>query len=105
MDDTTKKHGEDVVKDLKGLSVEEKSELWISYVRNGINSLLDVYLPVAESSDINIHYTPHEIEKPKSDVGSETVIDEKKADAVLVSVVFNFKDPIDISGPVIGTNK
>lgn len=96
MDDKSKTQGEDVVKDLEGLSVEEKAELWVNYVRNGINSLLDIYLPVAESGDINIHYTPHKVKKTET----ETFVDETKADSVLVSVMFKFKTPIDLKEPV-----
>lgn len=83
----------DIVKDLKGVSDEEKAEMWIKYVRNGVNSLLDIYLPVAKSGNIGIRYTPHEIER----LETGPVYDETKADAVLVSIVFKFDKPIDLA--------
>lgn len=83
----------DIVKDLKGVSDEEKAEMWIKYVRNGVNSLLDIYLPAAKSGNIGIRYTPHEIER----LETGPVYDETKADAVLVSIVFKFDKPIDLA--------
>lgn len=83
----------DTVKDLKGVSDEEKAEMWIKYVRNGVNSLLDIYLPAAKSGNIGIRYTPHEIER----LETGPVYDETKADAVLVSIVFKFDKPIDLT--------
>ena len=83
----------DVVEDLNGMTTEEKAEVWVNYVRNGVNSLLDVYLPVSESGNIGIRYTPHEVEK--SEAGS--VYDETKADSVLISIMFKFESPIDLN--------
>ena len=93
MDDETKSNNEEVVKDLRGMSNEEKAKTWESYVRNGVNSLLDIYLPVAKSGNIGIRYTPHEVER----LETGPVYNETKADAVLVSLVFEFEKPIDLT--------
>ena len=97
MGDEIKENNDDRIKDLNGMSDEEKAEAWVNYVRNGVNSLLDIYLPVAESGNIGIRYTPHEVEK----LESGPVYDETKADAVLISVVFKFNKPIDLTKSII----
>ena len=84
---------DDIVKDLSGMSNEEKAEAWVKYVRNGVNSLLDIYLPVAESGNIGIRYTPHEIER----LETGPVYDNTKADNVLVSIMLKFDKPIDLT--------
>ena len=84
---------EDVIKNLTGMSNEEKAEMWVNYVRNGVNSLLDIYLPAAKDGNIGIRYTPHEVER----LETGPVYDETKADAVLVSLVFKFDKPIDLT--------
>ena len=86
---------EETKQDISNMSDEEKAEAWVKYVRNGVNSLLDVYLPVSESGNIGIRYTPHEVEK----LESGPVYDDTKADSVLVSIVFKFEQPIDLTKP------
>lgn len=84
---------DEIVKDLSGMSSEQKELAWETYVRNGVNSLLNIYLPAAKSGNIGIRYTPHEVER----LETGPVYDETKADAVLVSVVFKFDEPIDLT--------
>ena len=84
---------DDMVKDVSGLSDEEKATAWINYVRNGVNSLLDIYLPASKSGNIGIRYTPREVER----LESGPVYDETKADSVLISIVFEFDKPIDLT--------
>lgn len=86
---------DDVVKDLTGMSGEEKAKLWEEYVRNGVNSLLDVYLPLAKNGNINVEYKSHIVEK----LESGPVYDKTKAGSVLISVVFEFDKPIDLTKP------
>jgi hypothetical protein len=93
MAEETKK--DEMVKDLSGLTNEQKELAWETYVRNGVNSLLDVYLPVSKDGNIGIRYTPHEVEK----LESGPVYDETKADSVLISIVFKFDEPLDLTKP------
>jgi hypothetical protein len=93
MAEETKVDNEEMVKDLSGMSDEQKALAWETYVRNGVNSLLDVYLPVSKDGNMGIRYTPHEVEK----LESGPVYDNTKADSVLISIVFKFDKPIDLT--------
>ena len=93
MAEETKANNEETVKDLSGMSDEQKVLAWETYVRNGVNSLLDVYLPVSKDGNVGIRYTPHEVEK----LESGPVYDNTKADSVLISIVFKFEEPIDLT--------
>ena len=84
-----------MAKDLKDIPEEEREIAWSNYVRNGLNDILDVYLPVAESANMGVRYTPHEIER----LETGPVLDKTKADAVLLSIVFKFKEPVDLTKP------
>lgn len=86
---------EETKQDISDMSDEEKAKAWMNYVRNGVNSLLDVYLPVSKDGNIGIRYTPHEVEK----LESGPVYDDTKADSVLISIVFKFDEPIDLTKP------
>lgn len=70
---------DEVVKDLSGMSDEDKAAAWMDSVRTGVNSLLDAYLPISKIGYVGIHYTP----------------DKTKADAVVISVKFEFDKTID----------
>lgn len=96
MVDEAKVVEEEIIEDLRELSVEEREEAWVNYVRSGVNSLLDIYLPVAENSDINIHYTPHLVEE----LETGPVVDKDKADAVLISLRLKFGTPINLTKPI-----
>lgn len=69
----------EVVKDLSGMSSEDKAAAWMDSVRTGVNSLLDAYLPISKIGYVGVHYTP----------------DKTKADAVVISVKFEFDKTID----------
>ena len=85
MDDKTKTNKDELVKDLSGLSDEERAEAWISSVRTGVNSLLDTYLPISKIGYVGVQYTP----------------DEKNADSVVISVIFKFDKTIDTTEPAV----
>lgn len=89
------KTNEGMVKDLKDIPEEEKDAAWVNYVRKGLNDLLDIYLPVAESANMGVRYTPHVIER----LETGPVLDKTKADAVLLSVIVKFKEPVDLTQP------
>ncbi len=88
---------EDVVQDVTELSDTEKAEAWAIWVRSEVNSALDIYLEKAKSGHINIRYYPHVTEVLES--GAQT--DDTKADGVLLSIVFEFEEPIDLQKPRI----
>ena len=69
----------EAVKDLSGMSSEDKAAAWVDSVRTGVNSLLDAYLPISKIGYVGVHYTP----------------DKTKADAVVISVKFEFDKTID----------
>lgn len=69
----------EVVKDLSGMSSEDKAAAWMDSVRTGVNSLLDAYLPISKIGYVGVQYTP----------------DKTKADAVVISVKFEFDKTID----------
>lgn len=88
---------DEVVEEMADLTPEEKAEAWAKWVRSEVNSALDIYLPKALSGHINVRYYPHVTEM--LDTGPE--LDETRADGVLLSVVFEFEEPIDLTKPRI----
>lgn len=88
---------EEIVQELDGLTNEERAEEWAKWVRAEVNSALDIYLPKALTGHINIRYYPHVVEEQETG----PVIDEQLADGVLLSVVFDFEEPIDLTKPRI----
>lgn len=92
MTDETK--GE-VVQDVAELSPEEKAEAWAEWVRSEVNSALNIYLDKAMSGNINVKYYPHLVEM----LESGPVLDDTKADGVLLSIVLEFEEPIDLQKP------
>ena len=86
---------EEVVQDLSDMSDEEKAQAWANWVRSEVNAALDIYLPMALSGNINVKYYPHVIEVLESGPS----LNENKADGVLLSIVFDFETPIDLTKP------
>lgn len=85
------------VVDITEMTSEEKAEEWAKWVRAEVNSALDVYLPKALSGNISVRYYPHVIEMQESG----PVTNDKKADGVLLSIVFEFEEPIDLTKPMV----
>lgn len=77
--------------ELKELTKEETAKAWEKYVRTEINNILDAYLPLAGRGDIGIRYGSPILGKMED--GSE-LIDFEKADAVAVTLILRFEDPI-----------
>ena len=80
-------------KDVTELTNEEKAKAWENWVRSEVNSVLDIYLEKAIRGNINVRYYPHIIEV----LESGPVTDQNKADSVLLSIVFDFEEPIDLT--------
>jgi hypothetical protein len=83
----------DVVEDVSKLTPKERAEAWAKWVRSEVNSALDIYLEKALSGQINVRYYPHVIEMQESG----PVTDDTKADGVLLSIVFQFEEPISLN--------
>lgn len=78
------------------LTEEEKAEMaakWETYVRNELNSLLDIYLPNAIAGNIGIKYA-HPITARYED--GTTVADEKMAVGVNIHINFRFANEVEI---------
>lgn len=75
------------------LTLEEKAAAWEKWVRDGVNSLVDVYLPVSDSCDFNVSYSYKVVEE----LESGPVLDETKANAVLIRVMFKFTEPVSLN--------
>lgn len=86
-----------VVEDLTALTEDEKAAAWSKWVRNEVNSLLDIYLPLSVEGDVNIQYH-HRIE---ANYESGPVYHDTEVDAAKVTIVFKFENPVDISKPRI----
>lgn len=92
----------DTVKiDVSNMSKEEKARVWTNGVRNEVNSLLDIYLPVSDEGDINIQY--HYAVKEVFENGPE--YHDSLADAVMVTMVFKFGELFDVSNQDKGENQ
>ena len=86
---------DNVVQDVSEMTPEERAEAWANWVRSEVNSALDIYLDKAVSGHINVRYYPHVIEIQESG----PLTDKNKADGVLLSIVFEFEEPIDLTKP------
>lgn len=87
---------EDVV-DMTEMTSEEKAEAWANWVRAEVNSALDIYLSKALSGHINVRYYPKIVEM----LESGPVTDDTKASGVLLSIVFEFEEPLDLQKPMV----
>ena len=83
---------DDVVEDIKDLTPEEQAVAWEKWVREEVNTALDLYLPLASSGHINVKYNPLILEE----LESGPVYDKDKITAVLLSLIFEFTEPIKI---------
>lgn len=84
-----------IVEDVSELTSEEKAEAWAKWIRNEVNSALDIYLPVSKEGFVRIQYSPHIQEV----LESGPVYHPTKMSAVQISLIFEFDEPIDISKP------
>ena len=86
---------DNIVQDVSDMTTEDRAAAWADWVRSEVNSALDIYLDKAVSGHINVRYYPHVIEIQEAG----PLTDDKKADGVLLSIVFEFEEPIDLTKP------
>jgi hypothetical protein len=86
---------DNVVKDVSELTKEEKAELWERYVRSEVGALLDMFLPRSIGGNVGVRYAPHVIERTEAG----DLLNKDKADAVVISLVFEFEEPLDLTKP------
>lgn len=80
----------------RNLTEEEKTELakkWEEYVRNELNSVLDIFLPDAMAGNVGIKYAHPVVESYEN---GDKKIDETKAVGVSIHINFKFKGQVDI---------
>lgn len=75
---------EEVVQEINEMTDEEKAIAWSNWVRSEVNAALDIYLPVAVSSNINVEYYPK---------------DSSNKDGVVLRIDLKFENSIDITKP------
>jgi len=76
-----------------GIPPEEIAAAWEKYVRDEVNSLLDVFLPEAINGNVGVIY-----KRPVLRVDAATgksILDENKATAVDIHVVFEFPKAVE----------
>jgi len=78
----------------KELTKEEVATEWETYVRNEVNTLLDMYLPIAKNGNIGVKY----YKEVQSNSETGPVYDETKAVGVQLHLVFDFAAPVDLVG-------
>lgn len=76
----------------KEMTKEEVAKQWEEYVRNELNTLLDIYLPITTHGNVGIKY----ITPIKEKFETHTEYDETKAIGVQLGIVFAFEEAIDI---------
>ena len=73
---------------------EKAAKDWEDYVRDEVNTLLNVYLPVSKNGNIGIKYYKDVLQRTESGVR----YDETKAVGVQMHIVFEFAQPVDLVG-------
>lgn len=69
---------------------------WMEYVTEEVLALLRIFLPVSKSGNIGIKYRNPIV----ASYETHNELDETKADAVAITLVFDFEDPIDIPNEI-----
>lgn len=77
--------------EVKEMTKEEVAKLWEENVRKEVNDILDIYLPIAARGDIGVRYGSPIMGTMED--GSD-IIETDKADAVAVTLILRFEDPI-----------
>lgn len=76
----------------ENMTPEELAKAWEEYVRNEVNTLLDIFLPEAVSGNVGVIYS-----RPVKEVSAKTgeaIVDKDKATAVDIHLVLEFPEPI-----------
>jgi hypothetical protein len=74
------------------LTPEEMAKAWENYVRNEVNTLLDIFLPEAISGNVGVIYS-HPVKEVSAKTG-ESIVDKDKATAVDIHIVLDFPEAI-----------
>ena len=83
---------EELTEEKKEPTKEETEKMWEAYVRNEVNTLLNIYLPIAVEGTVGIKY----VHPVKASYETHTEYDKDKAAGVQLSLVFTFSDSIEI---------
>jgi len=86
---------EDKVIELSELSDEDKERAWEEWVRAEVNAALNIYLPISKIGHVNLSYSSTVIERTEAG----DVLSDNLKDAVMISLIFEFTEPIDVSKP------
>lgn len=81
--------------DVSDLTLEEKEKAWETWVKNEVNAALDMYLPVSKLGHVNLSYSPVVVEQTEAG----PVYSENLKQSVMISLIFDFEKPIDITSP------
>lgn len=86
---------------LSDLTPEDKEKLWEEWVRGEVGAALDIYLPISKAGHVNLSYSSVVLEQTEAG----PVFSDNMKDAVMISLIFDFKEPIDITKPRIGSDE
>jgi len=78
---------------LENITPEERAAAWENYVRTEVNAILDTFLPESISGNVGVKYE-HPVKEVSAKTG-KTIVDEKKAIGVYLSIMFEFAAPIE----------
>ena len=73
---------------------KKETKDWEEFVRSEVTALLDTFLPASINGNVGIRYKKPLISEMPG--GVNPIYDESKAEAVQISLVFQFEKPIDI---------
>ena len=89
----SKEEKKEVVEEQKELTEEQQQVLkWMAYVRNEVNALLDIFLPVSKSGTVGVKYNKAVV--AIYDSGPE--LDPNIAEGVEIRLVFDFDRKVEI---------
>jgi len=89
----SKEETKDVVEEQEELTEEQQQALrWMAYVRNEVNTLLNIFLPISKSGTVGVKYNNPVVAVYES--GPE--YDTNSAEGVEIRLVFDFEQKIKI---------
>ena len=75
--------------------VKDPGALWEDYVRDEVNSLLDIFLPTADFGNVGIKYVHPTLNQFEGGEGGSQE-NKEKAIGVRIGIVFSFTEEIDL---------
>ena len=89
----SKEKKKEIVEEQEELTEEQRQALrWMTYVRNEVNTLLDIFLPVSKSGTVGVKYNKAVVAVYES--GPE--LDPNIAEGVEIRLVFDFDNKVKI---------